>query len=276
MPENWRKDGKTNNMNTIKDATKQSSWNQVKYTIFSGLHTWFFNYSRRELEDNDIYLSYVIGLDKPTLNYVMHFPTQVNKIFLRNHQMNFLLDKTTPKAIEAIEGNFEFYLDKTKFLNFFQYEIPSYISRNKLKGRKKEILLACLQWVNDKKDELEKEKIAQNLANQIPHTFRHLIESNIHPPITVYESDEFAAKLMFTFQAIFELADDKHNRYFTLKQDQMAVLLSHFSPWSKKPYSSIIDYIAKTPSKYEISQNSKELKELKVALKKYLTGESIA
>ncbi|MFY7910964.1 MAG: hypothetical protein ACOVO2_15465, partial [Emticicia sp.] len=74
-------------------------------------------------------------------------------------------------------------------------------------------------------------------------------------------------------QAIFELADDKHNRYFTLKQDQMAVLLSHFSPWSKKPYSSIIDYIAKTPSKYEISQNSKELKELKVALKKYLTGE---
>ena len=55
----------------------------------------------------------------------------------------------------------------------------------------------------------------------------------------------------------------------------MSVLLSHFSPWSKKPYSSIIDYMAKTPSKYEISQNSKELKELRVALKKYLTGESL-
>jgi hypothetical protein len=133
-------------------------------------------------------------------------------------------------------------------------------------------LLTCLNWVNTKKEELEKIKAAQNF---LPQAFRHLIESNIHPPILVHESDELAAKLFFTFQTIFELADDKHNRYFTLKQDQMAVLLSHFSPWSKKPYSSIIDYMAKTPTKFEISQNSKELKDLKVALKKYLTGESL-
>ena len=74
----------------------------------------------------------------------MHFPKQATKVFLRNHQMNFLISKTTPKAVEAIEGNFELYLDKEKFLNFFQYEIPSFISRNKLKGINKETLLACL------------------------------------------------------------------------------------------------------------------------------------
>lgn len=263
-------------MKLLKDTTKQSSWSQFKYSMFLDLHRWFFNYSLRDLEENDIYLSYVIGADKPTLGYVMHFPTQVNNIFLRNHQMNFLLNKTIPKAIETIEGNFELYPDKSKFLSFFQYEIPSVISRYKLKGIKKETLLACLQWINDKKIDLEKEKAAQSIVREVQQAFRHTIESNIHPPIIVHESDELAAKLMFTFQAIFELADDKHNRYFTLKQDQMAVLLSHFGPWSKKPYSSIIDYIAKTPSKYEIAQNSKELKELKVALKKYLTGESIA
>jgi hypothetical protein len=275
LPESWRKDGKTSNMNTIKEATKQSSWSQVKHSFFSEFHNWFYNYTKQELQDDDIYISYVIGQDKPTLSYVMHFFKQVNKVFLRNHQMNFLVSKTTPKAVEAIEGNFELYLDKEKFLNFFQYEIPSFINRNKLKGINKETLLACLQWINLKKEELENEKAAQSLVREVQQAFRHTIESNIHPPIIVHESDELAAKLMFTFQAIFELADDKHNRYFNLKQDQMAVLLSHFSPWSKKPYSSIIDYMAKTPSKYEISQNSKELKELKAALKKYLTGESL-
>ncbi len=188
--------------------------------------------------------------------------------------MNFLVSKTTPKAVEAIEGNFELYLDKEKFLNFFQYEIPSFISRNKLKGINKETLLACLQWINLKKEELENEKAAQSLVREVQQAFRHTIESNIHPPIIVHESDELAAKLMFTFQAIFELADDKHNLYFIHKQDQMAVLLSHFSPWRTKPYSGIIDYIRKTPSKYEIAQNSKELKELKTAVKKYLTGET--
>lgn len=259
---------------TIRELTKPSDWILFKNFGRALWHQWKYTYSEEELQGDDTYISFVIGKDKPTSNYVRHFETEVNKVYLRNNQMNFLTQLTTPKAIEAIAFNFEIYPNKAKFLNFFQYEIPSFISRNMLKGANKETLLACLQWINDKKEELENEKVAQNLVREVQQAFRHSIESNIHPPIILHESDELAAKLMFTFQAIFELADDKHNRYFTLKQDQMAVLLSHFSPWSKKPYSSIIDYIAKTPSKYEITQNSKELKELKVALKKYLTGET--
>jgi Arm DNA-binding domain len=72
-----------------------------------------------------------------------------------------------PKAIETIEGNFELYPDKSKFLNFFQYEIPSVISRYKLKGIKKETLLSCLQWINDKKIDLEKEKAAQGIVREV-------------------------------------------------------------------------------------------------------------
>jgi hypothetical protein len=44
------------------------------------------------------------------------FPKQANKVC----QMNFLVSKTMPKAVEAIEGNFEFYPDKEKPLNFFR------------------------------------------------------------------------------------------------------------------------------------------------------------
>ncbi len=61
MPESWRKDGKINNMNTIKEATKQSSWSQVKHSIFSEFHSWFYNYTKQELQDDDIYISYVVG-----------------------------------------------------------------------------------------------------------------------------------------------------------------------------------------------------------------------
>lgn len=140
-------------MNTIKEATKQSSWSLVKHSILSELYSWFYNYTKQELQDDNIYISYVVGQDKPTLSYVMHLPKQANMVFLRNHQMNFLIRKTMPKAVEAIEGNFELYPDKEKFLNFFQYEIPSFISRNKLKGINKETLMACLQWIERKKSE---------------------------------------------------------------------------------------------------------------------------
>lgn len=64
--------------------------------------------------------------------------------------------------------------------------------------------MACLQWVNLKKGSIRKIKVAQNLVCEVHQAFQHSIESNIYPTIIVHESDELAAKLMFTFQAIFE------------------------------------------------------------------------